>query len=242
MLLAGAALCVGAGCGGSLSGGTGGTGGVTSGTAGISGTAATSGIAAANGTGGTGSDSGGTGGSPYDGITTTWGDVTVQVGATNLAPGNLFLSVGDPTTAAPPRGFTYPSTTRFSPNNDGAYIMIRYTCGGPAAVDQVALFSCAADGIVGGTGTPGCTGVTFDQRGPMGNFVDTDGTSCGVVSGTASFHVPPPGFSAPPTDASTPDAASGSFNLDCVRPDATHLNLNARFVIPVETRVLLCIN
>jgi hypothetical protein len=227
-----------------LSGGTGGTGGVASGAAGTSGTAATSGIAATNGTAGTGTagspGDAAAGGSPYEGVT-AWGSVTVEVGPTNLAAGYLYLTVDDPPGANPPRTFTYPSTTRFSPN-DGAYIMVRYTCGGPAAVDQLALYSCAADGIAGGTGTPGCIGLTFDQRGPMGNFLDTDGTSCGVVSGTASFHVPPPGFSAPPTDASTPDAASGSFLLDCIRPDATHLSLMARFVIPFDTRVLLCIN
>lgn len=243
ILLAGAAIC---GCGGALSGGTGGTGG--SATAGMAGTnsPATSGVAATNGTAGTsstaggpGGDGGGAGGSPYIG-TTTWGDVTVQVTPTNLAPGTFTLQVIDPT-IPDTRTFNYPVATRFSPNNDGAYLMVRYTCGGPAAVDQVAVFSCDAGGIAGGTDTPGCIGVTFDQRGPMGNFEDTDGNSCSVTSGSASFHIPPPSFSAPPVDASRPDAASGSFNLDCVRPDGTHLNLNARFVIPVESRVLLCL-
>ena len=235
MLLAGAAIYVGAGCGGSLSGGTGGTGGVASGTAGTNSPPPT-GIAATSGTVGTG----GTGGSPYEG-TTTWGDVTVQVAPTNLAPGMFELIVVDPTTPDARRTFSYPLATRFSPSNDGAYLTVRYTCGGPAAVDQVAVLSCDAGGIAGGTNTPGCIGVTFDQRGPMGNFMDTDGTSCRVTAGSASFHIPPPG-SAPPTDASAPDAASGSFLLDCIRPDATHLSLMARFVIPFDTRVLLCIN
>jgi hypothetical protein len=241
MALAGAAIYLGAGCGGSLSGGTGGTDGVGSGMAGTN-SPPTSGVAAASGTAGTTGTAGGpggAGGSPYEG-TTTWVDVTVRVAATNLASGTFTLQVVDPT-VPDTRLFHYPPATRFSPNHDGAYLTVRYTCGGPAAVDQVAVYSCADDGVAGGTRTPGCIGVTFDQRGPMGNFEDTDGTSCSVTSGSASFQIPPPGFSAPPVDASTPDAAVGSFSLDCARPDGTHLNLNAHFVIPFESRILLCL-
>jgi hypothetical protein len=246
MLLAGAAICVGAGCGGSLSGGTGGTGGGAAGAPGTSGTAATSGIAATNGTAGTsstagsaGGDDAGAGGSAYNGVT-TWGDVTVEIGPTNLAPGNLSMHVIDPTNLDSGRAFIYPASTKLYPN-DGAYIAVRYGCA-TTAVDQVAVSSCAADGFAGGTATPGCIGVTFDQRGPMGNFVDTDGTSCDVTTGSASFHIPPPDVPNPAQAGPTPDVASGSFTLDCVRPYGTHLSLTARFVIPVETRVLLCIN
>jgi len=240
MLLAGAAIYTGAGCGGSLSGGTGGTGGVAGGTAGTSGTAATSGTAGTSSTaGGPGDDGGGAAGSPYDGVTATWADVTVQIGPTNLAPGNLTMHVIDPTMPASGRAFTYPSATRFSPENDGADVTVLYGCSGPT-VERVTLLSCATGGISGGTRTPGCIGVTFDQLGPRGNFMDTDGTSCTVATGSASFHIPRPVSSPAAADGSAGDAASGSFNLDCVRPDGTHLNLNARFVIPVESSFLAC--
>jgi hypothetical protein len=74
-----------------------------------------------------------------------------------------------------------------------------------------------------------------------GNFVDTDGTSCTIGNaGSASFHIPPPNLPTPAQAGPTPYVGSGSFTLDCTRPDGTHLDLRARFLIPVTSLFLLC--
>src|SRR5262249_59888941 len=132
---------------------------------------------------------------------------------------------------------TYASATKLSPN-DGAYAQVRYGGCGSTAPYQVDLYSCAADGVGAGTATPGCIGVVFNALGIMGGFLDTDGRSCTMSTGSASFHVPAPDFTSSPPAGSPPPAASGSFLLNCVRDDGTQLELQGRFVIPVASSFL----
>jgi hypothetical protein len=228
-LLLGAAAV---GCGGSLAGGTGGSG--ATGTGGIAGTTG-SGAGGDGGTTGAGGTS--SGGSPYEGVY-TWGDVTVEIATNSYAPGNLVVDLVNPVIASDYRELTFPSTTRLSPN-DGAYLIARYGCTGPE-IYQVDLYSCGNQ-VMGGAATPGCLGVIFSPRGVTGNFVDTDGTSCSFGNaGSASFHIPPPNLPQPAQAGPTPNIASGSFMLECTRPDGTHQDLRARFVIPVESQILAC--
>ena len=206
------------GCGGALTGGMGGPGGGA-------------------GTTGTGGAGGGTAGSPYIG-TYTFGEATVQITPTSGPAGTLIMSVIDEASGHG-RSFAYPSTTTWGETN-GAFVEVTYGCGGPV-LDHVELYSCAQNGVVQGTATPGCIGVVFDERGVSGNFVDTDGTSCAIGTGTASFQIPPPNLDPSPEGPPTPPGpSSGSFSLDCARSDGRHLSVQGMFVVPSGFRFLAC--
>ncbi len=211
-----------AGCGGALSGGVDGAGG------------------GAAGSTGTGAAGGATAGSPFLG-TYTWGDVSVRIISTSMAPGYLIVQVFDPTSPVG-RIFNYPSTTGWAPT-DGAYVEARYGCAS-TALYQVDLHSCGSSSpvvVTTGAVTPACVDVSFNAQGITGSFVDTDGTRCDIGSGSAMFQIPPPDLDpSPEGPPSPPGTAGGQFKVDCARGDGTYLRLEGIFIIPAASSFLAC--
>lgn len=223
------------GCGGALTGGAGGAGG-NGGDGVMTGGAGTSGAAGIAG----GSYDAGPTGSPYDGDY-VWGNVSIHVGPTTTAPGNLVLQVSDP--AAPGTvisSATFPAATKSS-LNDGAYLKGHIGCGA-GTVYQLDIYSCANEMFSSGTRTPGCLGITFIQPAITGNFLSADGVRCDIQGGSATFNLPSPTSTlVAPTDAGPPrPAGSGTFLLDCAQADGAHRLLEATFALPIDWQFLLC--
>jgi len=164
----------------------------------------------------------------------TWGDVMVHVAQTSIAPGTFVLEVTDLTTTPNVAvTSTYQSASGSNPL-EGAFARAVYGCGS-GAVTEVLLYTCAHQGSV--VAEPGCLSVYFDSSGLMGDYVSPSGAGCVIKSGTANIHLPVP---LPPVDGAPPDAATGSFMLECDGNDGARLQLNARFEIFVQSGFLLC--
>jgi hypothetical protein len=221
------------GCGGSLGGDS--SGRVGSGDANGAGGTASSGARADGGSIGVGSDGGGTSvdGAAYIG-NYTWGDVMVHVAPTSIAPGTFVLEVTDLTTN--PNVVvtsTYQSASGSNPL-EGAFGRAVYGCAS-GAVTEVLLYTCAHQGSV--VADPGCLSVYFDSSTLTGDYVSLSGASCVIKSGTANIQLPVP---LPPVDGTPPDAATGSFMLECDGNNGARMQLNARFDIFVRSGFLLC--
>lgn len=164
----------------------------------------------------------------------TWGDVTVRVAPTSIAPGTFVLDVTDLTTI--PNVVvtsTFQSASGSNPP-DGAFGRAVYSCAA-GAVTEVLLYTCIHQGSV--VADPGCLSVYFDSSGLTGDYVSLSGASCVIKSGTANIQLPVP---LPPVDGAPPDAATGSFMLECDGNGGARMQLNARFDIFVQPGFLLC--
>lgn len=221
------------GCGGSLGGDS--TGRAGTGNANSAGGTSGGGGVADGGSIGVSGDGGGTSidGAAYIGDY-TWGDVMVHVAPTSIAPGTFALEVTDLTTTPNVAvTSTYQSASGSNPL-EGAFARAVYGCGS-GAVTEVLLYTCAHKGSV--VAEPGCLSVYFDSSGLTGDYVSLSGAGCVIKSGTADIHLPVP---LPPVDGALPDAATGSFMLECDGNDGARLQLNARFAIFVQSGFLLC--
>jgi len=205
------------GCGGSL-------GGKSSG-----------GVGADGGRIGVGSDGGGTSvdGAAYIGDY-AWGDVMVRVAPTSIAPGTFVLEVTD-LTANPNVVETsaYPSASG-SNSLEGAFGRAVYGCES-GAVTEILLYTCSHQGSF--VAEPGCLSVYIDSSGPTGDYVSPSGAACVIKSGTANIQLPVP---LPPVDGVPPDAATGSFMLECDGNGGARMQLKARFDIFVQSGFLRC--
>ncbi len=221
------------GCGGSLGGDS--TGGAGTGNANSAGGTSGGGAGADGGGVGVGGNGGGTSidGAAYIGDY-TWGDVMVHVAPTSIAPGTFVLKVTDLTTDPNVVVTSTYQSASGSNSLDGAFGRAVYGCGSPA-VTEVLLYTCARRGSV--VAEPGCLSVYFDSSGLTGDYVSLSGAGCVINSGTASIHLPVP---VPAVDGAVPDAATGSFTLECDGSDGVRMQLNARFEIFVQSGFLLC--
>jgi len=221
------------GCGGSL--GADSSGRVGSGDANGAGGTASSGPGADGGSIGVGGNGGGTGvdGAAYIGDY-TWGDVMVHVAQTSIAPGTFVLEVTDLTTNPNVVVTSTYQSASGSNSLEGAFARAVYGCAS-GAVTEVLLYTCAHQGSV--VAEPGCLSVYFDSSGLTGDYVSLSGAGCVIKSGTANIQLPVP---LPPVDGARPDAATGSFMLECDGNDGARLQLNGRFDIFVQSGFLLC--
>jgi hypothetical protein len=213
------------GCGGSLGGDA--TGRADTGIAG--------GAGADGGSVGVGGSDGGASvdGAAYIGDY-TWGDVMVHVGPTSIVPGTFVLEVTDLTTNPNVVVTSTYQSAAGSNSLDGAFGRAVYGCASDA-VTEILLYTCAHQGSV--VAEPGCLSVYFDSSGPMGDYVSLSGVGCVIKSGTADIQLPLP---VPPVNGARPDAATGSFMLECDGSDGARMQLNARFEIFVQSGFLLC--
>jgi hypothetical protein len=115
-------------------------------------------------------------------------------------------------------------------------VISRHGCTGEPSLHGVDIHSCAADAD-DGTAMPGCIFAGFDKNlGVSGNFVDSAGARCDIQGGSANITLPDPSWST----NGTPEAATGSFRLDCRRSDGADVKLEGMFLLPQVARTLLC--
>jgi hypothetical protein len=154
-----------------------------------------------------------------------WGNVTVDVTTSTMAPKGLALRV-----TGQPSALVFPSRT--PPSLDGALVEATYTCGTPG-LSQLMLSSCTLREDE--TKIP-CLEAIFTSQGSVrGNYVDPTGARCTVTAGTAVIRIP----RTPPVGTSH-DAAVGTFTLECEDAAGEMKLLDGDFAVTTLSLVLLC--
>lgn len=165
-----------------------------------------------------------------------WGNVRVSVVDTAAIVVDLRLQVTDQASpAALSTSLEYPPATTVVYPTNGALVIAHYGCYAPGLY-WVGLNSCG-DGM---EAVPGCLTLQLSAAGVTGSFVHPTGVRCDVRSASAAVEMPLPPWSLPGDAGASGSAATGTFTLDCMDSDGTHLVLDGRFALPVQTYALLC--
>lgn len=163
-----------------------------------------------------------------------WGDVAIHVSPTGMTIGGMMtLLITDH--ANPPTLSTSLSYAGSIPRQEGAHVLSRHGCAGDPSLYALEIYSCAQ--TPSGELAIGCVAVTFHNSGDIsGTFIHPTGTRCDVRGGRADIVLPQPTWMA----GVGPEAASGTFVLDCKAVDGRDVVLDATFSLPQSASILTC--